>query len=281
MSKQDAQKLIGDKITLPTLPEVVMRITSMVDDPKVRISDVGAVISQDPAITAKVLRIANSAFYGLGSVVISPEQAATVIGGRSLRNIALQASVIGRYEHLSRKFEFDLNEMWLHSVLTAQLCQELARRVPVKSGMGPEEFYTCGLLHDVGKAVLLESLREDYVAVYQAAKHAGEAVHLAEERILSCTHFEVGAMVAQRWQFPEPVSHAIRFHHGPRDEVLSHPATAIVALCDQLAYRMGTPGFGTGLSLLAELARQTLQMKSDDFAGFVARAEVLRGQVQI
>ena len=281
MSKQEAQKRIGDKITLPTLPEVVMRITSMVDDPKVRISDIGAVIAQDPAITAKVLRIANSAFYGLGSKVISPEQAATVIGGRSLRNIALQASVIGRFEHLGRQFEFDLNEMWVHSVFTAQLCQELARRAPNPCGLGPEEFYTCGLLHDVGKAVLLESLREEYVAVHQAAKASGEALHLAEERMLSLTHFEVGALVAQRWQFPEPVSHAIRYHHGPRDEVLSHPATAVVALCDQLAYRMGTPDFGTGLGLLTELARQTLQIKPDDFASFVARAEVLRGQVQI
>jgi len=281
MSKLDAQKLIGDRITLPTLPEVVLRITSMVDDPKVRFADIGSVIAQDPAITAKVLRIANSAFYGLGSPVISPEQAATVIGGRNLRNIALQASVIGRYEHLSRKFDYDMNEMWLHSVLTAQLCQELARRVPGKCSIGPEEFYTCGLLHDVGKAVMLESLREEYVAIYQTARQVGEAVHLTEERVLGCTHFEVGAMVAQRWQFPEPVTHAIRFHHGPRDEVLANPGTAIVALCDQLAYRLGTPGFGAGLGQLTELARQTLQIRPDDFAGFVARAEVLRGQVQI
>jgi putative nucleotidyltransferase with HDIG domain len=198
MSKQEAQKRIGDKITLPTLPEVVIRITSMVDDPKVRISDIGSVIAQDPAITAKVLRIANSAFYGLGTAVISPEQAATVIGGRNLRNIALQASVIGRYEHLSKQFDLDLNEMWMHSVFTAQLSQELARRAGCPLGMAPEEFYTCGLLHDVGKAVLLESLREEYVTVYQAAKQTGEAIHLAEERLLKFTHFEVGAMVAQR-----------------------------------------------------------------------------------
>ena len=281
MTKQEAQKRIGEKLTLPTMPEVVIRITSMVDDKNVRISDIGAVVAQDPAITATVLRIANSAYYGLAKPVISPEQAATVIGGRSLRNIALQASIIGRYEHLGKKFDFDLNELWIHSVFTAQLCQELARRMPTPCAIAPEEFYTCGLLHDIGKAVLLDSLHEEYVAVYQAAKATGEAIHLTEERMLGFTHVEVGALVAQRWQFPEPVAHAIRYCHGPRDQVLCNPATAVVALCDQLAYRLDSSSFGAALPRLTALARDTLQIKPDVFAAFVERASALRGLVQI
>lgn len=281
MSRQELQSRIGDKIKLPTLPDVVTKIMKMVDDPKVRISDIGAVIAQDPAITAKVLRIANSAYYGLAKAAISPEQAATVIGGRSLRNIALQASVIGNFEHLASRYDFDVNELWVHSVFTAQLCQELARRAPPSPSIGPEEFYTCGLLHDVGKAVMLDSLREEYMAVYKHARDTSEAIHLAEERILGFTHVEVGALVAQRWQFPEPVAHAIRFCHGPRDEVVSNPATAVVALCDQLSYRIDTPGFGAALPRLTALARETLKMRPEDFGAFVERAAVLRGQVQI
>ena len=281
MSKQEAAKRISEKIKLPTLPEVVSQITSMVNDPNVRISDIGAVVAQDPAITATVLRIANSAYYGLAKKAISPEQAATVIGGRSLRNIALQASVIGRFDHLSKKFDFDLHGLWIHSVFTAQLCQELARRVPLACSIGPEEFYTCGLLHDIGKAVLLDSLKDEYAAVIRASKESGEAMHLTEERMLSVTHIEVGALVAQRWQFPEPVSNAIRDHHGPRDAILSNPATAVVALCDQLAYRIDTPEFGSALPRLAAIARETLKVKPDVFSAFVERASFLRSQVQI
>lgn len=281
MSKLEAQRRLRDKITLPTLPEVVTRITAMVDDPKVRICDIGSVVAQDPAMTATVLRIANSAYYGLAKPAISPEQAATVIGGRSLRNIALQASLVGRYAHLSKKFDFDLTELWTHSVFTAQLCQELARRMPLSCKIGPEEFYTCGLLHDVGKAVLLDCLGEEYAAVYKAARASGEALHVVEERVLMFTHVEVGALVAQRWQFPEPVSHAIRFHHGPRDEVLAHPPTAVVALCDQVAYRINTPDFGAALPRLTSLARETLRIQPEEFAAFVERATVLRGLVQI
>ncbi|HUR28184.1 MAG TPA: HDOD domain-containing protein [Planctomycetota bacterium] len=281
MSKQEAQKRLSDKVSLPTLPEIVTRITAMVEDPNVRIRDIGAVVAQDPAITATVLRIANSAYYGLAKAAISPEEAAAVIGGRSLRNIALQASIIGKFEHLSRKFDFDLHELWVHAVFTAQLCQELARRLPHAPELGPEEFYTCGLLHDVGKAVLLDSLREEYAAVYRAAKESGEAIHLAEERMLSFTHVEVGALVAQRWQLPEPVCHAIRHHHGPREEVLSNPTTTVVALCDQLAYRIDTPEFAAALPRLAALAHDTLRVAPDDFGAFVEHAAVLRGQVQI
>ncbi len=281
MSLQEAHKRLSEKITLPSLPEAVTRITAMVNDPTVRIGDIGAVVAQDPAITATVLRIANSAYYGLAKPAVTPEQAATVIGARSLGNIALQASVIGRYEHLSHKFDLDLHELWVHSVFTAQLCQDLARRVTISCEIAPEEFYTCGLLHDVGKAVMLDSLREEYMAVYQVARQTGEAVHLAEERILSFTHAEVGALVAKRWQFPDSVSHAIRHCHGPRSEILTHPATALVALCDQLAYRINTPGFGAALPLLTALARDTLRVKPDAFGAFVERATSLRGQVQI
>lgn len=281
MSLQEARKHLTEKITLPTLPEVVTKVIAMVNDPNVRIGDIGRVVAQDPAITATVLRIANSAFFGLAKPATSPEQAATVIGARSLGNIALQASVIGRYEHLSNKYDIDLHELWFHSVYTALLCQELARRVPVSCQIGPEEFYTCGLLHDIGKAVLLDSLREEYMSVYQTAKRTGEAIHLAEERMLGFTHVDVGTLVAQRWQFPETVAHAIRFCHGPRTEVLIHPETAVVALCDQLAYRIETPGFGAALPLLTALARDTLRIKPEDFAAFVERAAALRGMVQI
>ncbi|MEO6709542.1 MAG: HDOD domain-containing protein [Planctomycetota bacterium] len=281
MTKQEAQKRLSEKITLPTLPEVVTRITSMVDDPNVRIRDIGAIVAQDPAITATVLRVANSAYYGLAKPAISAEEAAAVIGARSLRNIALQASLVGRFEHLSKKFDFDLHELWTHSVFTAQLCQELSRRMTLSCTIAPEEFYTCGLLHDVGKAVLLDSLQEQYAEVYRHARQSGEAIHLTEERMLGFTHVEVGELVSQRWKFPEPVSHAIRFHHGPRDEVLNNPATAVVALCDQLAYRLGTPGFGAALPRLTALARETLRVKPDDFGAFVERASVLRTQVQI
>jgi putative nucleotidyltransferase with HDIG domain len=276
MSRQEAQRRLSDKITIPTPPEIVLRITSMVDDPAVRISDIGQVIAKDPAITAKVLRVANSSFYGLKQPVISLDQAAAVVGGRSLRNIAMQASLMGRYEHLGQKYQFDLPGLWAHSIFTARLCQELGKRLPQACDLGPEELYTCGLLHDVGKAVLLDALGEEYDAVYKTARDTGVAIHVVEERVLSFTHVEVGAVVAQRWQLPAAVSRAIQFHHGPKGEILTTPSIAVVALCDQIAYRMESPDFFSALKPLMALAQETLRLRPDTFVDFVQWATKVR-----
>ncbi|MCC6407646.1 MAG: HDOD domain-containing protein [Planctomycetes bacterium] len=281
MGKHEAQHLLGDRLTLPSLPEVVTKLNAMINDPKVGLHEIGAVVAHDAAITAKVLRIANSSYYGLKEPVLSAEQAATVVGARSLRNIALQASVFARYEHLAALPDFDLEAVWRHAIYVAQLAQTLARESRRPLGLGAEEFYTCGLLHDIGKVVMLESLGPQYVAVVQEAKRAQQAVHLVEARMLGFTHVDVGALVASRWKLPEVVARSIEFHHGPQYEVLATPAVAVVAVADQIAYRAELPAATASLGKLAEFAHKALGVEAPAFEHLLAYAREIEALIEV
>lgn len=272
MSKKEALQRFGDKITLPSLPDVVTRINGMIDEPNVGLQEIGALVAQDPAITARVLRLANSGYYGLSQQVTNAEQAATVIGARALRNVAMQVSILQRYEHLRSIPDFDLDDIWQHSILTAHIAQWLAESCYRRTGLAPDDFYACGLLHDVGKVVMLEGLSEEYLECVRRARRTGVALHAAEAEILGYTHVDVGALLAQQWQLPEKVATAIEFHHGPTHEVVAHPHVGVIAIGDQIAYRASSSTFESAVEKLAALAEKILGLTRAEFDAVVERA---------
>jgi len=272
MGRQEALQQFGDKISLPSLPDVVMRINAMIDDPSVGLQEMGALVAQDPAITARVLRLANSGYYGLSQQVTNAEQAATVIGARALRNVAMQVSVLKRYEHLRNIPDFDLDEVWQHSTLTAQVAQALAESCYRRTGLIPDDFYACGLLHDVGKVVMLEGLDEEYLECVRHARRTGAAVHASEAELLGYTHVDVGALLAQQWQLPDKIAAAIEHHHGPTAEIVAHPHVAVIAIADQIAYRASSSTFEAASEKLATLAHKLLGIERPEFDVVVERA---------
>lgn len=276
----DLQEL-AERVTIPTLPEVVTRLNAMVDDPKVGIDEIGEVVSQDAPIASRVLRIANSAVYGLAQPASSVLDAAKVVGARTLRNIALQASVVGHYERFSGLKDFDLKSIWKHAIFVGQLAQELAIRSTAIRDIPPDEFYTCGLLHDIGKMVLLESLGETYLDVYREARSSGKAIHLVEDEVLGFTHSVVGTLVARQWGLHEHIEHVIRYHHGPRDEVDRDPRTAVVAVADQIAYRIDTASFELYARKLASIASSLLRLPPEEFTAIVSWARDILPLIEI
>ncbi len=264
VSKLDLAQF-SETVSIPTLPEVVMKLNTMVDDDKVGLEDIGLVVSQDAPISSKVLRIANSAVYGLSEPARSVEDAAKVVGARTIRNIAMQASIFNRYEQYEGTDGFNLRGIWKHAVFTGQLAQELAKRSPVIETSSAEELYTCGLLHDIGKVVLLETLGEDYLEVYEKSRESGRAVHLVEEEMLGVTHTDVGALVAKRWDLHELIVKVIQHHHGPRYEIEANPQVAVVAISDQIAYRIETSEFEMFSRKLAALSSNLLKLPPSEF----------------
>ena len=273
MSKREALQRLGDRVTLPTLPEVVARINEKIADPTAGVREIGGVVARDPALTAAVLKIANSPFYGLAEPVLTAEEAATVVGAHPLKNIALQASIMKRYARFANLPDFDLEDLWEHGLFTAQLSKALSRLVSTPLELAPDDFYTCGLLHDVGKVVLLEGLGEEYLEVFRHARKTGRALHLAERELLGFTHVDVGALVAARWDLPEPIATAIEFHHGPREVILARAEVAVVSIADQVAYRARSRTFGPSAERLASLAHGILGVDPNDFQGFLELAQ--------
>ena len=265
MSKREALDKLGEKFTLPTMPEVVMQITQMISDPTIGVREIGAVVAADPGLTAKVLKIANSAFYGLSEPVLSAEDAAGVIGVQALRNIALQASIMKSFEKFANMEDFDLAELWSHAQLTAQLSQKLAEQVRLPEGVQAEDFYTCGLLHDVGKVLLLDALGDEYLDVIREARSSGRTLHACEEAAFGFTHVDVGALLASRWELPQDIVAAIQYHHGPREELLNNSNVAIVSLADQMAYRAKSGSLESYGPRLADLAQRILGVSPQRF----------------
>ena len=168
MTFHQADELIRNNINLPTLPQVVAKINSLVDDPDVGTREIGAAVSEDAPIAAKVLKIANSAYYGLRETVLSTEHASAVLGVRQLRTIAMQASVISQFEHLKQS-TFDIDGLWRHSIVTGHACAAVARRCRARIGLAPDEFHVVGLLHDMGKILKVSQEVSEKVKAYGQA----------------------------------------------------------------------------------------------------------------
>ena len=237
MSSQKADDLIRNNINLPTLPQVVAKINSLVDDPEVGTRQIGAAVAEDAPIAAKVLKIANSAYYGLRETVLSTEHASAVLGVRQLRTIAMQASVISQFEHLKNS-AFDIDGLWRHSIVTGHACALIARRCRARIGLAPEEFHVVGLLHDMGKILMLEGLGKLYLEVIEAAEQNEVDLTESEERLLGFDHAHVGSLVAGHWGLPAAIVEAIRYHHGPEAAIQRDPVVALVAHTNQLVHRV-------------------------------------------
>jgi len=227
MSTLQARRLLARNINLPTLPSVMRKLSALLEDPDTGARDIGQLVAEDVALTSKVLKIANSAYYGLRERCLAPQQAASILGMKVLRNVVMQAAVTRQYEHL-KGLAFDLDGLWRHSILTAHCCQFLGRKCKNSIPLAPDELYICGLLHDLGQVVLLDALGKEYLSVSEQARASGLELHVAEERTLGFTHADVGAMLMQQWGLPDSVHRAIQFHHAGGDESQPEPVVELV-----------------------------------------------------
>ncbi len=238
MSITRAQQLVERNIKLPTLPHVVARISALASDANSSAEEMGAAIQQDAPIAAKVLKIANSAYYGVQDEVVATDRAASILGFDLLKSIVTQASVMAEFEHLSRNGRLDLDRLWRHSILCGHASAFLARHCKAVLGLEPSEFHVVGLLHDVGKVILLESIADEYVQVLETSETTGRPLFSCERDMLGFAHTDVGAMLAMRWNLPSAVARAIQFHHGPREAVALDPVVCLIANVNLLLHRL-------------------------------------------
>ena len=274
MTKQELKNKIYAKIDeLPVLPVVAARLLSLLEDPEVGVDQLTDIISQDPALASKVLKVANSAYYGFAAEIATLDHAVAVLGLNMLKSLALSVGVVDNLPKGRKSPMLSHDGLWLHSVAVATVIKELASRLP-----GPAEtdhLFVVGLLHDVGKIVLLHFFHEDYQkALEQTQAAEGESpLYLAEREIIGMDHGEVGAMLLKRWKFPPKVVEPIMDHHRHGAEPTGDPKDAallrLANLFPQLA-QLGADGntkppelFADDLELLG-LDRKALK----DMEGF-------------
>lgn len=231
------EAVVGGLDQLPALPEVVVDLLDYLRGSEVDAGQLAHKIARDPALATKLLRVANSSFYGLQSQVASVQDALVVLGLRAVGTLVTAAAIVRHCQALAATSE-DQRTFWRHCGGTAICARVLARRV----GISPESAYTAGLLHDLGRLILMARFPRAFAEIltYRAA-HDCYRVE-AEREVLGFDHAQVGAALVTRWKFPAEIVAAIAFHHGTADQpAASSSLVDVVHVADAMAHILGFP----------------------------------------
>lgn len=263
MSKEQHIKAITKRIqSLPALPPVVKKLTTMVESPDVTAKDVGKLISSDQILSAKVLKLVNSPFYGFPGRISSISHAIILLGFHVIKGVVLSASV------------FDLMEksmvgLWEHSLGSAVISGTISRSLGLNE---PEEISTAALLHDIGKVLVRVSLSEDYDRIVQIAEESGCTFREAELKILGVDHAEIGSWLTEEWGLPERLKIPITFHHDPEKAGKMKDRVAVVHIADSLVRAFGVGSGGDGwVCPISESAWNLIGMPGVELPGLMRK----------
>lgn len=198
---------------MPSLPTTVAKIMEICNDPKTSPVDLNRIISLDPVLMARVLKLINSAYYGMGQQVTTLVRAIIMLGINTVKNLALSTAVLDRLGNKKDFQAINMEGFWRHSLATASTSRFIAAKRGIDSKR-LEEYFTAGLLHDIGKIPLNNVLSEEYIKTMALADRERISLFLAEKRVLDTDHAEAGAMIAAAWKLDASISDVIANHHA-------------------------------------------------------------------
>lgn len=229
-AKQIVDKAISEIGNLATLPEVTIRIIEIVEDPKSTARNLHDVIKNDPALSSKVLKVVNSAFYGLPGQVASVDRAIILLGLSAVKNIAIAASIARLFKGNRISEQFSAADLWRHSVAVAVVARNIAKCSPHPAIS--DEIFVCGLIHDIGTLIERQSFPEEFSEVIERCSNGESDFLECEREIIGADHQAFGDALTTKWKFPRHLRAAVGFHHNP--ESLS-PELQNMALLIQMA----------------------------------------------
>ncbi|MCD6318396.1 HDOD domain-containing protein [Candidatus Aerophobetes bacterium] len=234
-------KQITDEIeSLPTLPGVVSQIIELTSDPKTSFKDLSRIISEDQTLTARILKLVNSAYYGFPRRISTITHALIILGFNEIKNITFATSILRTFGESDNLGDFNREEFWKHSLGCALASKMLAKTLRYRiSGQA----FTAGLIHDIGKIILDQYLHKSFAQIIEKVQSENISIREAEKDVLGITHAEIGAWLAKKWNLPAEIEEAIKFHHLPDKAIINPQLTAIVHLSDILV-RMESIGWG-------------------------------------
>lgn len=211
--------IISQIRSLPGLPSIYLRISEELRSRDCSMAKIGQLIEMEPGLSVKVLKLVNSAFYGLRQHIASPAHAATLLGLDEIQSMVLLFNVFEQFDRIQMQVpEFSLEEVQQHSIRVSSFVRAIGRQegMPRKE---VDELSMAGLLHDVGKLILAQNFPQHYNKAIALAKEKKVSLWMAEWSVFGASHAEVGAYLLGLWGIPQSVSEAVAFHHQPR---LSH-----------------------------------------------------------
>lgn len=225
---------IQEAVDIPTLPSTLARIQEVMREADSGVLEVAEIVAEDPPVAARVMHLANTAYYAPREEIRSIQHAAAVLGMSVLESLVLQATLSEAFSDADSR---TIEDLWKHSVLVARTTKAIVERHvgPEELALDAQEFYTCGLLHDIGEFILLGSLGRRYLELLETSRAEHRESYYQEKREFGYTHTEVGAVMAQVWCFPQAIVETIECHHLSRVRLRMLPHVSIVEFADQVA----------------------------------------------
>lgn len=234
MTMLDVEHKLDNISSLPTLPVIAANLLEKLKNHSISMQHISTIMENDPAITTKVLKVANSAYYSLRNRVDTIRMALVVLGVNEVTNIILGLSIFKAFDEATSHERFDLKDFWRQSILTSQIARYLAKTLHIKTH--GEEF-TGGLIHGIGKLILFIYFQKEFLETLDAAKINREDLYLTEKRLLGVSHMEVGSWLAGKWRLPGNLVDCIRFYHQPTASLSYTELVSLINIGDYYASR--------------------------------------------
>lgn len=213
MSSEILKNIIRKVDSLPTLPTTYARISELMRKPTTCALDIADVISRDQVLTARLLKLVNSAFYGFSGRITTVSSAVVVLGFRAIRSLVLSSSVMDLFKEKEANPFLDPVDFWKHSLAVAACSKLISKNIDYDD---PEEFFVAGLLHDIGKLIQNQFLKASFLEALSHAEKSRMCLYDAELEKMGLAHSETGLMLCEKWKLPECIREAIFFHHTPQ-----------------------------------------------------------------
>lgn len=274
--RPDPQGVVASISKIASLPDVCIKFSSALRDPKTSNRELEEILSDDVAMAARVLRIANSAMYSFPSRVDTISQAATIIGYKQLNDIVLACSIINMFKGLPQDV-VDMELFWRHSISCAVAARILASHRRVAN---IEQYFTAGLLHDIGRLVIFIELPKYAAEILELSQRSEAQMFMIEQDVLGFDHAKLGGMLLKSWKLPKRLVDSVAYHHAP---VRSHDymaETSVIHIADIICHAMK---YGeSGERLVPELhnnAWESLGLSEDVVASVLDQVVVQSGEV--
>lgn len=233
MPTTEIQNLVNNAGELISLPEVALRVNEIANDPKSTSEDMAAALTQDPALAIRVLKIANSPYYGLSSEIETISRAVSVLGTNKIRDLVLSSSVRKTFDGIPNDL-ISMHDFWHHSLYCGILAKILAQKSKKTHG---ESIFVAGLLHDIGQLLMFNQRPKQSHEIILLLMEGTEALETyeAERHVLGFDHMQVGAALIERWRLPPILKECIEFHHEPQKAKKFQAEVALINIANAVA----------------------------------------------
>lgn len=224
------KNVIQDIQQLPTLPTIYNKLSNSIGDPKTSARKVSGIIEDDQALTIKIFKIINSAFYSFPQKITTISHAVVLLGFNEIKHIALAASIIDLFGETGEEQRFNHDEFWKHSLAVGVCSRIIAKKVGAMKIKDAEEAFTAGLVHDIGKIVEDQFMHDEFAKMLLIRDKLQTSMRDAEMKTFGFTHQEVGQFLSERWQLPDSFAGVIGYHNSPANSKVDTRLQILIAV---------------------------------------------------